>query len=133
MQKWVKTLILSCMDSLPKNAIQGALICILKRLLIYTHADPNVPSKSLLQKWQLHYATQTLLGNSVVYCCTFSFVSGHTAFFPSSLILYFVIQPLGRDCVQIISYHIIYHIISYHKLMPILPIVMASFKLTKMA
>ena len=52
---------------------------------------------------------------SVVYCCTYSFVSGHTAFFPSSLILYFIIWPLGCDFVQIKSYHIIsYHIISYH-------------------
>ena len=55
---------------------------------------------------------------SVVYCCTFSFVSGHTVFFfPSCLILYIVIRPLGRNfCAnKIISYHIIsYHIISYH-------------------
>ena len=48
----------------------------------------------------------------VVYCCTFSFVSGHTVgffffFLPSSLILYIVIRPLDRDFVQIKSYHII--------------------------
>ena len=53
---------------------------------------------------------------SVVYCCTYSFVSGHTVcFLFPSLIMYFVIRPLGHDFVQIIIYHIIsYHIISYH-------------------
>ena len=51
-----------------------------------------------------------------VVCCTFSFVSGHTVFFfLSCFILYIVIRLLGRDFVQIKSYHIIsYHIISYH-------------------
>ena len=44
---------------------------------------------------------------SVVYCCTFSFVSDHT-FFLSCLILYFVIRSLGRDFVQIKSYHIMF-------------------------
>ena len=35
---------------------------------------------------------------SVVCCCTYSFVSGHTVFFPSSLILYFVIWPYMIIC-----------------------------------
>ena len=67
-----------------------------------------------------------------VYCCTFSFVSGHAVgfifclfvclfvlfFFSSCLILYIVIRPLGRDFVQIKSYHIInihkiHHLILY--------------------
>ena len=55
---------------------------------------------------------------SVVYCCTFSFVSGHTVWF--FFLLFFIVHcnsALGpRFCAnKIISYHIIsYHIISYH-------------------
>ena len=52
---------------------------------------------------------------SVVCCCTFSFVSGHTVFFFFlRLILYNVIRPLGRDFVQIKSYFISYHISKCH-------------------